>query len=206
MDDLAQLTLDGFLDRVAARTPAPGGGAVAAAAGASACALARMVVAYSASEKSPPDSRARALALAEQLGRADQCLRALVTEDGRVYSAMTAAGKAAKSDPAGEEPYARAVLAAAGVPLQMVAVLSNVLALLDDFRSEVNRHLLSDLAVVAAVAASSATAAACMVRVNLPQIADEAVRDRLAGECHETLGHASAAADRLQRFVTERLH
>lgn len=206
MDDLAQLTLDGFLDRVAARTPAPGGGAVAAAAGACACALARMVVAYSAGDKSPPETRARASALADQLSRADQCLRALVTDDGRAYSAMTAAAKAAKSDPAAKEAHARSVLTAAGVPLQMVATLSNVLALLDGFRAEVNPHLLSDLAVAAAIAGSSANAAARMVRVNLPQIADAAVRDRLAKACREALAHASAAADRVQRFVNEPPH
>ncbi|MGI0068150.1 MAG: cyclodeaminase/cyclohydrolase family protein, partial [Thermoplasmata archaeon] len=37
----------GFLDRIAARTPTPGGGSAAAAAGALAAALGEMVLAYS---------------------------------------------------------------------------------------------------------------------------------------------------------------
>ena len=45
------LTLDQFLDSVAAKTPAPGGGAVASAVGALSAALAGMVVSYSTGKK-----------------------------------------------------------------------------------------------------------------------------------------------------------
>ena len=219
MDDLTKRSVDDFLDAVAQRTPTPGGGSVAGAAGALACALARMAAEYSigkntnrpnalerwGEEFASTSVRDRTEAVLNRLRGADEILRGLVTQDAVSYAAMSAAGKAARDNPAANSTYQEAVLAAVAVPLEAAAAAAHALAAMDELKDFANRHLLSDLGVAAVLAEAAARAAWYMVAVNLPQLADTTTRTKLRGNIDETIRHCECHRRSVETFVRSHL-
>lgn len=179
MEDLTKRSVEQFLDDLAARTPTPGGGSVAALAGSLACAMARMVAAYTTNKNSEAAALEKNDEVLQRLHRADHLLRALITQDAASYAAMTASRKAAKEDPNRQAEYDDAVLCAIGTPLEMAAALAETLATLDDFKTGANRYLLGDLGVAAILADAAAQAASFSVKINLPAVADQQMRDKI---------------------------
>lgn len=202
MEDMAAAPLNSFLDEVAARRPTPGGGAVAATAGALACAMARMVNAYSLRADTPAEARQALEELALRLRRADELLRALITEDAKAYSALTAAAKAARAEATTEPVHQLALLTAIAVPMQMAALAAEALALMDQLKGAANKHLLSDLGVAAVLAAAAAQAAGYSVRVNLPSLKDPQQVDRLKKDLANILLHVAERQQRIEAFVS----
>jgi len=201
MDDLTKRSIDDFLDAVAQRTPTPGGGSVAGAAGALACALARMAADYSIGKNTEPSIRDRTEVVLNRLRAADEILRGLITQDALAYAAMSAAGKAARENPAAKPAYQEAVLAAVAVPLEAAAVASHALAAMDELKDFANRHLFSDLGVAAVLAEAAARAAWYMVAVNLPELTDAARRTNLRGNIDETIRHCEGYRKSIEAFV-----
>ena len=205
MDDYADLGLSVFLDRVADRTPTPGGGGVAALAGALACAMARMVAVYSVNSKTAPEARASVESANLQLQRADQLMRALITKDAEAYTALTEAAKAAREGAATEEMLQEAELVAISVPMEIAALASSALSTLDEFKEYASRYLLSDLAVAAVLAEASARAAAYSVRINARDISDGSLRARITGDTDNIIARCARHRESLEAYVCERL-
>ena len=197
VDDLAKLTVDDFLERVASRTPSPGGGSVAAVCGALAAALARMVVAYSTPRDALPPAPGSP---AHRLRLADELLRALITRDATAYAAMSTARP--KGGPQTDE-YEKSVLAALAVPLEIAATAAEVLATLNSNKAELNRHLHSDLGAACALADAAAHAARFMVQVNAAELSDGALRDRLLGDINRIVQHCDHARGAVESFLRQ---
>ncbi|MBI1825486.1 MAG: cyclodeaminase/cyclohydrolase family protein [Planctomycetes bacterium] len=207
MDELARLSLDEFLNRLADRTPTPGGGSVAATSGACACALARMVTAYSIGKNADPKTRATLEEAAVSLRGLDELMRALITQDARAYEEITSAAKSMKTNELNEirETFQQALMAGAAIPMEIAAIASRLLAMLDGLRDRLNARLLSDLGVVAVLAEASATAAGFMVQTNLSDIVDHAVKSRIARELDAILGHCRESRRNIESFVRSTL-
>ncbi|RME38220.1 MAG: hypothetical protein D6788_07885 [Planctomycetota bacterium] len=176
VNDLASLPFDTLLDRLADRSPTPGGGAAAAATGALAAALARMVTAYSIRQDTEPAARRELEELLVRLRRIDALLRALMTEDARAYASLRQAARAAEKK---EAAYQEALLTASAVPTEMAALLSEMLASLDAHKKRLNRALESDLGIVLRLATAAARAAERLVQINVTEMQDETRRERL---------------------------
>ena len=198
-EDLAAGTVSQFLDRLADRTPTPGGGSVAALAGALACALAHMVAAYS--------SRAgdQTAAIGRRLQNADRMLRTLLTEDIAAYQALSAATAEAKADPRAEARRQTALLTAALVPLEIAATATTALAAVDELKSLANKALLSDLAAAAVVGEACVQAARGFVRVNLGQVTDAARQREPAAEIERLGTRAGGLRASIDAFVGQHL-
>ena len=205
MNDFTQLNVEEFLNRLADRNPTPGGGSVTALSGSLACALARMVVAYSVSTKTDADARKRIEQVRSKLHRADELLRALITEDAVRYTRMTEAAKAAKADPSSKPAHQEAVLAAIAVPMEVAALASNVLDILDDFSAHANQYLLSDLGVAAVLAEATACAARYTVRVNVRRLADAQARSKINSEIERIVQHCARKCEFIETYVRGRL-
>lgn len=180
-----------FLDRLAAKTPTPGGGGAAAITGAIGCALARMVAAYSVGKAGDAAAEAQLAHSLASLERADQMLRRLVDEDAAAYTELTAARRAARADAAQQTAYQAAVRIAATVPLETAAIASAVIETIDSIKACANPHLMSDLAAAAEIVRAAARAAACTVRANAPLIADEHDRASISEQLDTILLHAN---------------
>ena len=201
--DLAQLPVDAFLDRLAARAPIPGGGAVAAATQALGAALGRMVVAYSIGKNTDAETKTRLEDVAGRLLRTDQLARALMSRDAQAYEAMTAARKTESDDDG--EAYQRAVLEGLVVPMEVAAAASATLACLNACQASLSRYLLADLGATAVLCDSAARAARYMVLVNASELKDLAVRDRVLANMDQMVHHCGERRASLEAFVCERL-
>ncbi len=205
MEDFTRLNVNEFLDKIADRTPTPGGGAVAAATGALACALAKMVTNYSVGKKTEEGMRKRIEELAIHLHRTDAILRALITQDAIAYKQMTQAAKSAKKDPSKQGDFQKAILSAIGVPMETAATASNALATMDAFKTLASRYLLSDLGVAAVLAEAAARAAAYSVRINLHELTDPSQKTRIASEIDTIIAHCRDKRDAIEAYVNGQL-
>lgn len=199
MNEFTRLPVAEFLDRLSDRTPTPGGGAVAAAAGALACAMGRMVAAYSVGKKTPEAVRGRVESAGDKLGRLDEMLRRMIAEDAVAYSHMTSVDRSDVS------AHQAAVIAAVSVPLGIAAAVSEALEVLVDLKVDASRYLLSDLGVAAVMADATARSAAYSVRINLPEVADPATRDRLADDIRRIVERCDRRRAEIEAFVEDRL-
>lgn len=201
MDDFTALSVDNFLDQVAGRTPTPGGGSVTAVAGALSCAMARMVAAYSVPKKAESPVRPQVESAADRFEHADILLRGLIIQDAEAYEKMTAAAKAAREDASARAGHQEAVLAAISVPMEMAALASDVLIIMDEFKAAASRYLLSDLGVAAVLAQATARAAWYSVRVNVGELTDPATRTRVMADIDQTVARCAPLCQSIESFV-----
>jgi formiminotetrahydrofolate cyclodeaminase len=180
--DFLSLRVESLLDAVAARTPAPGGGSVSALAVALAAGLVEMAARFS--EPHWPEARVAAARSALLRERAAE----LAPADAAAYEAVLAAS--------GAEATARALDAAAEVPLELARVAADVAALAADAVVHGNPNLRGDAATGAALAEAGARAAANLVAINLRARADDgrpARAARYAADAAEAAQRAFAA-------------
>lgn len=185
------LTIQAFLDRVAARTATPGGGSVAAVAGALGAALGEMVVAYSTPSKQTPTPRL--VALARELTEGRGTFLELANADTDAYEGVRSARrdrKAAPEDPAKQQAFVEALRKAAVVPLDTARLARRLEGQLEAHREETNAALGSDLVSGLALLRAAAESALANVSINLADLREagvpvgdlEAERDRLSGQ------------------------
>jgi len=152
-DSFLHLSVGGFTERVAARTPAPGGGAVAAVTAASAAALVAMAARFSDQPAGPADAlRAR--------------LEPLADADAAAYTAVLAAYRLPADDPTRRERIAGALATATEVPRKVATAAREVALLADDLVEQGNKNLVGDARVAALLARAAAEAATALVEIN----------------------------------------
>ena len=193
-------TIGAFLEKLAARTPAPGGGAVAALDAAEAAALLGMVARYT----SGPRYAAVAPVIERVIAQSD-ALRAectdLIAADAEAFGAVAAAyalpKETAEQQAARSAAIAAALVIAAGPPGAVIYAAARLLELAEALRPAGNRTLLSDVAAAAEAIRAAAATARINVEVDLAGITDAAARDRyseLAARVDTLLARADAVS------------
>lgn len=193
------LTLDGFLDQVASKTPAPGGGAVASAVGALSAALAGMVVAYSTGKKNLAAHEPLLQDAAKRLARAREIMMTLADEDAQAYSIVNELGKLPETDARRLAEHGPALLAAAQIPLAVVAASVELLRLFAELGDKTNRYLRSDLGIAAVLAEATARSSAWNVAINAAQL-PEADRARVTRELGVMLEESKKLCARVEEI------
>ena len=180
-------SLASFTDRLAARTPTPGGGSAAAAAGALGTALGEMVLAYSVDPGHPDPELA---ALRSDLGRIRRRFLELVEEDAASYERVRAARRARKETPGVPEvegAWRAALRGAAEVPLGTARLARDVAGRLREVGPRTKAALGSDLVTAQALLRAATEGALANVEINLVDL-------RAAGEPTGPLEQELAAA------------
>jgi len=165
-------TLDGWLEELAAGTPAPGGGSAAALAGALAGALVAMVARLTIGRKAYAGVQQR---LAEILAEAEALraqLRRLVDDDAAAYAKVSAAYRLPKDDPRRARAADEALVGAAQTPLVMARGAARLLALAKEIGTIGNRNAHSDALVGEALARAALAGAVENVRVNVGSLSE----------------------------------
>ncbi len=189
MADLASLTISEFLDRLGARTPAPGGGAVCAVVGALGAALGQMVVNYSIGRKSLAEHEPALRAALARLGEMRGAAMGLAAADARAYAALNELWKLPEGDPRRAAQTPGAVRAAIEPPRGCIDLSLEALELLETLAPITNRNLHSDLAICCILARAAADGGRWMISVNAAMLDDQRERE-------ETLARAQADCDR----------
>jgi glutamate formiminotransferase / formiminotetrahydrofolate cyclodeaminase len=187
----ADQSLRAFSEKLAARTPTPGGGSAAAAAAAMGAALGQMVVAYSSpADGSDPE-------LAETARFLDTERRALlegIDEDSASFEAVRTARRYRKEhpdDPAAAESWAKALRRSAEVPLSTAQRARGVAERLERVRGKVKPTIASDLTTALLLLRAGADGALANVQINLEDLAKANLpHDDLAAELARLRGAA----------------
>lgn len=177
-----ELPLAGFLERLAARIPAPGGGAAAAVHAAQAAGLLGMVARYTDGPRYAADRE-----LVDRIRAEADTVRvealALAEADATAFAAVAEAYRLPKgTDPERADRAATIAAALAGAaepPAAVVAIADQLVRLAEQLLPVGNPNVVTDVAAAAEAARAAATTARVNVEVNLGGIRDPAVRDRL---------------------------
>lgn len=166
--DFASMELGSFLEALSAKSPMPGGGASACVAGAIALAQAQMVLAYTLG-KARFASHEGANRLAHtSLGNARTLMLRLAREDAQAYAMLNELQRLDADDPRRRRELPASAALCVAIPMNALAVCADAARILADLPARTNEHLLSDLAIAAALLDASARCCVMNVRVNLP--------------------------------------
>jgi formiminotetrahydrofolate cyclodeaminase len=180
---LTGLTVEEFMEALAAPTPTPGGGSASAQAGAMAAALLRMMCdltlgreAYRPHEEAVQGIRGRAESLRKDL-------LALVDRDAEAYDSVVRALRLPKSTPAEKEERAaalgRANLFAIEAPMAIADACAVLMGMAGELAFKGNVNAVSDVGAAALLAYAGLRGAILSVRVNLKGVTDEARATRI---------------------------
>lgn len=205
---LVDLSLTAFSNRLAERTPTPGGGSVAAHLVDLGAALSAMACRFTSGEKFAAVERAMA-GRVEELERLRTVARPLVDQDSAAYEAVMAAYKLPKSSDAEKAARGAAIQAAlrgaTDVPARTLSTALAAVRVAAAAAPDLNPNLVSDAATGVWCLRSAAEAAFLNVRINVGSLADEAwAGDRLAA-CERELAEVRNLSDAARSAIERKL-
>ena len=194
-----------FVDEVSRETPAPGGGSVAALAGALGGALASMVGNLCVGKAEYSD-RFEEICQVTERGQAvkDALLRG-VDADTKAFDSVLTAMRLPKDTPEQRTERSAAIQAgykvATEVPLETVKQCQAVLELCAQVVQWVDPKMVSDVGTGALMALAGAQAAGYNVRINLPSIKDQTLRQGLEAQLETALAASTQLASEVAAQV-----
>ncbi len=208
-DTLIGLRLQDFLGHLASDDPTPGGGSASALAAASAASLVEMVARLTTGRVKFAEvegEMTEVLRVAPGLRRE---LAALVDRDTQAFDAVMAAMRLPRETDEQKEARRQAIEAAtkeaARVPLRVVELACEVLALARVVAEKGNPNAITDAGVAGRLALAGAEGAALNVLVNLPGLRDETFREETRRRCGEVLNLARSTAKAVAGTVERRM-
>ena len=194
-------TIAAFLDRLAARVPAPGGGATAALHAAQAAALLAMVARYSDGERYDAEMMNRIAAEADVL-REDAL--ALAEADTAAFAAVAEAYKLPRETEDRSASISAALADATRPPADVVRTAVLLIRLAEELLPAANRNVITDVAAAAEAARAAAVTSRLMIEVNLKRITDQVLLDEFAATAAVT-DAIEARADEIVRAVRQEI-
>jgi glutamate formiminotransferase/formiminotetrahydrofolate cyclodeaminase len=174
---------EGFIDAVAAPTPAPGGGSVAAAAGALSAGLGEMVAAKSKGKKAAAPFEDELSLIVNSLIRSRAELEQAIDDDTNAYTLVTAAYKLPKETEAAKSirqaQIDQALKEAANVPLRVAFLSKEVLNHIRRLEIIGNKNMVSDIRVAREMARTALFGALENVKINIETISDRSYADEV---------------------------
>lgn len=197
--ELQELKVESLLRSLGDKCPTPGGGAAAGVTAAIGLAAGRMVLAYSIGRKDLAEHEAANTAALQELEAWRDEAVALAEADAEAFGVLSALWKLPEDHPERIANWEVAVHGAINAPLAMCRLCRSASELLVKLPSRTNPMLASDLAVAAILLQAACAAAAWNVRINLPSLADESERARLAGEAADDVERCRELATNVER-------
>jgi formiminotetrahydrofolate cyclodeaminase len=194
----AEMKLSDFLEKIAAKTPTPGGGSVSAAVGAMGAALGVMTARYS--DASEPEH-----ALDEVKNEFLTLVDADAEAYGQVNSAMALPKDSDDTKRRRKEALQIALGEASEVPLKGMMLALRGLKSIAELAPKCNKNLISDLSGAATFLESALLGCGENVRINATALTDKVRRARLEKE-HDRLSEEGKACGVKIRQTVEQLY
>lgn len=190
------LTLAGFVDRLASSEPVPGGGSASAVAAALGAGLVAMVASLSAGRPRYAAHEATHTVAGAAGRRLSDRFLDLADRDAEAYAGFSAALKMPKDTDAERGARTIALRAAARVaaevPLACVEACRELVEAAEILAGRCNANASSDLAVASLLGEAAARGAAANVLVNLPSVGDEAFAATMTARVDSLLAEIAA--------------
>jgi formiminotetrahydrofolate cyclodeaminase len=188
----AEMKLSDFLEKIAAKTPTPGGGSVSAAVGAMGAALGVMTARYS--DATDPE---------HALDEIKNEFLALVDADAEAYGGVNSAMALPKDSDDTKRRRKEALQIALGeaseVPLKGMMLAARGLKALADLAPICNKNLVSDLAGATTFLESALSGCGENVKINAASLTDKVRRARLEKEHERLLAEGRSLAEKIHR-------
>jgi len=161
-------SLKSYLDRISAKTPAPGGGSAAAYAASLATALLNMVLSFTLGKEKYAACQKELEGVREETGRILERLTRYVEEDSEIYSLVRKYSSEEKN-PALAEKYLKQ---SAEMHLDICEISLKIIRFSGVLAEKANKGLISDTGMAAALAVAAFKSAKLNVLINLKYIGD----------------------------------
>ncbi len=173
----AQMSVEDYLTKTAAKSPTPGGGSMAAFCAAAASALAEMAANFTIDKKGYEDQAEEMRRIAALAARLRTRMLAEITGDAAAYEHVMKAYKLPKNTVKEKEirlqTIERATKQAVMVPWQVAGTARELLLLAGHAVAHGNQNTVTDAAVGVLLARTAVLAALYNVKINLGSIKDE---------------------------------
>jgi methenyltetrahydrofolate cyclohydrolase len=208
--NLASMNVEQLCGELGSDSPAPGGGSAAALAGAIAASLCTMVARLTLNREAFRESWGEMRDVEGESARLSARLLQLADEDAAAYLSVVAARGLPKAMEEERNVRAAAIqeatLRSARVPLETLQCLQRLAVLVSAAAARGNPRCITDAGSAAQLLRAGALAASYNVRVNLPSLADPAVRGQLSAEASLALTAVNAAVEGIEKSVESALH
>jgi len=192
-----------FIDRLAAKTPAPGGGSVAAALGALGCGLLCMVANYTLAGKGFNGYKERAKEALKKSDDLRKKLTELIDKDIIAYEALSKSLKANKDNQAKLlTSYKRAAMP----PFKMCRFIHKAAICALELSFVSNKYIISDVAVAIYALDAAFEAALVNVNMNLKYIKDKKFTTEKTQVCSELHKDIKRLKTQVLPRTRERMH
>lgn len=197
-----------FIENLSKGTPTPGGGSAAAHAGSAGAALVAMVARLTVGKKKYADVEARMWELIERAEALRRELTDAVRADSAAFEGYIAAIRLPKETPEQQETrnaaMEEATLQTIRVPLSVSQKAVDVLGLAVEAVQKGNVNAISDAASGAALARAALTASSLNVRINCPNLKDQAAAQKFLDELKQYHTRASLLEEQLNQAINTR--
>jgi glutamate formiminotransferase/formiminotetrahydrofolate cyclodeaminase len=198
-----------FVEAVASSAPAPGGGSVSACMGSLGAALAGMVCRLTVGKKKYAEV---ADELTEVMIKADDIkekLYRLISDDAKAFDAVMEAFKLPKETDEQKtvrhEAIQKATIGATRIPLKVMELSYEAIGLSQIVAEKGNVNSLSDAGVSSLAGRAAVMGAYMNVRINLPGIDDEKVKNEIQSKAEQIRENAVKLAEKIESDVLARL-
>ena len=197
--------IQNFLAELASKAPVPGGGGAAALCWALGIALGNMVGNLTVGKRkyAAVEEEMRALN-----GRAERLcgeFLALIDADAEAFEPLSRAYAIPKDAPERGEVMERALLRAAGPPMEIMRRCAEALELIGEYAAKGSALAVSDAGCAAALCLAAMRAAALNVLINTKGMADREAAGRLNSEVLSLLAEYGGTAEEIYENITGRL-
>ena len=180
---LGDMTVAGFLEALASKSPTPGGGAAAALTLAQAAALGSMVIAYTQGKAKWSAHAALHAHAASFLAQVRLEALALADRDAAAYRALNALWGVPREERARDPRWSPALDEAIAAPSAIADLACAAIVLLQRLDGCTSTLLASDLRIARLFADAALEAALANVEVNVPLLDCEASAESIRGAC-----------------------
>jgi glutamate formiminotransferase/formiminotetrahydrofolate cyclodeaminase len=197
-----------FLDDLSKGTPSPGGGSASAHAGAAGAALVAMVARLTVGRKKYAGVEERMWKIVEAAETLRAALSQAVKDDSAAFESYLAAVRLPKDSEAQQsaraEAMEKATLQTIRVPLSVSNMAVEVLRLAVEVAGSGNLNAISDAASAAALARAALTGSSLNVRINCPNLQDQAAAANFVAEINRLADEADGLESQLLSALKER--
>ncbi|WP_227764734.1 cyclodeaminase/cyclohydrolase family protein [Zhaonella formicivorans] len=181
--ELVKMSVEEFLAELASESPAPGGGSVSALAAANAAALCEMVCNLTLGKEKYQEVAEEFSRIKSTAAELQARLRRSIDLDTEAFNQVMVAFKLPKGteeekairSQAIQDAYCQAI----DVPFSVVEACVEILKLIPEIAAKGNQNALSDAGVAANIALAGMEGAILNVRINLPYLKDETLKQKL---------------------------
>jgi len=203
--DFKSYDLNEFTEKLAGRDPVPGGGGASALVAATGIALGNMVGSLTVGKKRYADIEPLMLEWMEKAEGLRNRALDLINGDAEAFMPLAEVYRMPKDDPEREERMEAALMKAASVPMELIDVCAEAIALLRLFAENGSKLAISDAATGAVICKAALEGAWINLKVNTSSMKEREEAARIEENAISLVDKYSEEADAVYHYVMERI-